>query len=408
MRARDDVFLDVSRLLRAAWRSTPSGIERVEFAYARAHASIGGARFVARLFGQIHCLPPGRASAFLESLETSWTCGGRSNLVAVRWHALAIIAASFARTGTVLFDRRPEKASHAIYMNMSHENLVSPGAIRRFKARAGARMLCFVHDLIPILYPEFVKPCQSKRHRRRMAVVASCADAVIVNSNATRLALLDHFGDVQHAPAVYAVPLGVGIGAGISGPPAGADETAPPYFVCVATIEPRKNHLLLLHIWRGLAGGVLPAPKLILVGRRGWENEMILDILERGSAISGIVEERRGVSDEDLAALLKHARALLLPSFAEGFGLPVAEALAAGTPVICSDLPALREVGGGVPEYLDPLDGLGWRQAILDYAQPASARRAAQCQRMLAWQAPRWETHFRQVADIMRALAAKP
>jgi glycosyltransferase involved in cell wall biosynthesis len=135
---------------------------------------------------------------------------------------------------------------------------------------------------------------------------------------------------------------------------------------------------------------------------------MILDILERGSAISGIVEERRGVSDEDLAALLKHARALLLPSFAEGFGLPVAEALAAGTPVICSDLPALREVGGGVPEYLDPLDGLGWRQAILDYAQPASARRAAQCQRMLAWQAPRWETHFRQVADIMRALAAKP
>ena len=54
------------------------------------------------------------------------------------------------------------------------------------------------------------------------------------------------------------------------------------------------------------------------------------------------------------------ARAVLLPSFAEGFGMPVAEALAAGVPVIASDIAALREVGGDVPEYLDPIDGLGW------------------------------------------------
>jgi glycosyltransferase involved in cell wall biosynthesis len=95
-----------------------------------------------------------------------------------------------------------------------------------------------------------------------------------------------------------------------------------------------------------------------------------------------------------------------LPSFAEGFGLPVPEALSAGTPVICSDLPALREVCGDIPEYLDPLDGLGWRRAILDYTQAASPRRAAQCQRLGAWSAPRWDTHFNQVHGIIKNLVS--
>ncbi len=71
-----------------------------------------------------------------------------------------------------------------------------------------------------------------------------------------------------------------------------------------------------------------------------------------------------------------------MPSFAEGFGLPVAEALAAGTPVVASDIEAFREVGGEAIDYLDPLDGRGWLQAVRDYATPNSPRRRAALERI--------------------------
>ena len=70
-----------------------------------------------------------------------------------------------------------------------------------------------------------------------------------------------------------------------------------------------------------------------------------------------------------------------------------------GVPVLCSDLPAHREVGGGTPDYLDPLDGPGWLAAIEDYAAPDSVRRKLQQQRMRRWRAPNWEDHITTVLD---------
>ena len=102
--------------------------------------------------------------------------------------------------------------------------------------------------------------------------------------------------------------------------------------------------------------------------------------------------------------MIAGARALLLPSFAEGYGLPVPEALAMGVPVIASDLPALRQAGGRAPDYLDPLDGLGWIAAIRDYATPDSPRRAAQIARIAGWRAPSWGEHIEAVLDVIGTL----
>jgi glycosyltransferase involved in cell wall biosynthesis len=107
------------------------------------------------------------------------------------------------------------------------------------------------------------------------------------------------------------------------------------------------------------------------------------------------------VPDDEAARLVQGAQALLLPSFAEGFGFPLVEALALGVPVLCSNLAALRENGGDVPEYLDPLDGLGWRSAVIDYALPASPRRAAQLRRLSGWRAPSWQDHFAAVEALI-------
>ena len=165
----------------------------------------------------------------------------------------------------------------------------------------------------------------------------------------------------------------------------------------------------MLNLWRQLAadlGGT--APLLVLIGQRGWETENVVDMLERCPGLRGTVIEHNTLPDSEMVRLLKGARALLLPSFAEGFGFPLIEAFGVGVPALCSDIPALRETGGAVPEYLDPLDGPGWRTAILDYAAPDSPRRAAQLERLHGWRPPTWPEHFANVDRLIAETAAAP
>jgi glycosyltransferase involved in cell wall biosynthesis len=117
-----------------------------------------------------------------------------------------------------------------------------------------------------------------------------------------------------------------------------------------------------------------------------------------------VVSEFNTLPDADMVRLLRGARALLLPSFAEGFGFPLAEGLALGVPALCSDIPALRETGGDVPEYFHPLDGLGWRDAVLDYARPQAPRRDAQLARLAQWRPASWDDHFAAFERLLEEL----
>ena len=80
----------------------------------------------------------------------------------------------------------------------------------------------------------------------------------------------------------------------------------------------------------------------------------VIESLEEGACLDGCLQERSRLPDATVTGMLKGARALLLPSLAEGYGLPLAEALTCGAPVLCSDIPLFREVGGGVLDHVDP------------------------------------------------------
>ena len=293
-----------------------------------------------------------------------------------------------------------------VYLLVSHHHLERRRVIAELKQRAGALFVCLIHDLIPFQFPEYALPGQGERHRRRIETAAALADAVIVNSTVTRNAFTPFLDRAGRAPPVLVAPFGADL------PVLPVVEPSPlaaPYFVCIGTIEARKNHLLLLNLWRALVAELGAAvPRLVLIGQRGWETENAIDMLERCPALHGVVLERDDMPDGAMARLLKGAQALLLPSFAEGFGFPLVEALAIGVPALCSDIAALRETGGGVPEYFDPLDGRGWRQAVLDYSCSDSPRRDAQLQRLAGWRPASWDDHFAAVEALIAETAALP
>ncbi|HEX4044019.1 MAG TPA: glycosyltransferase family 1 protein [Xanthobacteraceae bacterium] len=397
------IFFDLSRLLSRAKRPNASGIDRVELAYARYLLATARHRLVftaINRWGDIAALPLEAMEKFVAALDSLWR--GATEPLHARQTALA--QARYAQiylhvNGARALRRAVERwRGNIVYVLVSHHHLNRTAAIERLKRETGASFVCFVHDTIPVDHPELSRPTQVWRHRQRLWTVAHLADFVIVNSAATKQAFEQSFTDRRLCPILTA-PLGVekqftGFRNAASG--------EHPYFVCVSTIEPKKNQMLLLNVWKKLRAELgSGTPHLLLIGRRKRMDNGVVREIKRSSELRGIVSKFDFLPDRDVARLTVGANAALLPSLAEGYGLAVAEALALGVPTLCSDLPALREVGRGVPEYLNPRDELSWHDAILEYARADSRRRQSQLTRLLAWRAPRWDDHFALVRPLL-------
>jgi glycosyltransferase involved in cell wall biosynthesis len=400
---RSHIVFDLSRLLWRAERLAPTGIDRVELAYAR-HliATVRDRLSFVGWWGRFGLLPDDFAVALVEYLDALWSGNTVDRVLQRRVGKIAWQLRRHLLLGggkRPLYNQLLADRGWLVYLLVSHHHLHQPAVITRFKERTGARFVIFVHDLIPIEYPEHVGWKQPERHHRRMEAVARLADSVIVNSKDTAVAFRRYFAARNPTIPVVVAPLGIDLGAASR---LGASCSDQPYFVYIATIEPRKNHRLLLEVWQRLASRLgTKAPRLVLVGRRGWKNKEILASLRRSPSLQSLVDEHTRLPDTAVARLLAGACASLYPSFAEGFGLPVAEALALGVPVLCSDLPALREVGRDVPEYLDPGDLAGWEEAIVEYATKGSIRRQGQVKRLTAWRAPSWDEHFKKLEPLI-------
>jgi glycosyltransferase involved in cell wall biosynthesis len=238
------------------------------------------------------------------------------------------------------------------------------GAIR---ANGGEIVSC-IFDLIPELYPAACHEVTVPRYRAWLRRGLIECDGFIAISKTVAQELADYVAQhrLPHRPG-----LKIGwfqCGADLSTPASveprdkihAAVEGSGPVFLMVGTIEPRKGHRVALaafdRLWRD---GV--SARLVIVGRRGWYEEAVI------AAITGHPEFGRrlfwfdDVEDGELTFLYKNVAALVLPSYAEGFGLPIVEAARHGRPVICSDLPVFREVGrdGALYFRVNDSDALG-------------------------------------------------
>lgn len=393
------LFLDVTRLHQRGRRSTPSGIDRVEFAYfVHALEAQEGleAHFVT--FGRFGegVVRRERAEALRAAVTQSWKLD-RSALEDPVFLSLrreletplrrdAPSPARFAapeqapareETGLLTGARDTLRArvrlsrrvgrqgsGEPVYLHTSHSKL-DRDVIPRWLSSTPVTPVFFLHDVIPLDFPEFCRPGESDRHMTRLRAMSAHASLVLCNSRATADAAAAQLAAHNlPTPAFAVAPLGVEAcfrDRAAAAPLAAAQ----PYAVVAGTIEPRKNLAFLLEVWRRLVDRHgAAAPRLVVVGRRGWENESVVDYLERSRRIAPYVIEASDLSDAGLAATMAGARIVLAPSFSEGFSLPVAEALSLGARVAASDIPAHREIGQGLAELVDPIDGPGWARAI--------------------------------------------
>lgn len=248
-------------------------------------------------------------------------------------------------------------------------------ALRR---RHGFRVRAFVHDLIAVDYPHFFHdPAHADRLRRHHAALCEMADLLVVNSEATRAALVRFAAACGlPLPRLHLAPLPTALPApAVEVPlPAGCGEE--PFVLYVSTVEIRKNHRLLLRLWSRCAREGQHLPRLVLVGRMGWGVEEVRLLLRHDPALAGRVLLLENLPDAQLTALYRACLFTVYPSFAEGWGMPISEALAAGRICVHARDPAQAEAAQGLMPALDPDDLGAWRAEIVALAEDP-ARRAA-------------------------------
>lgn len=366
-------------------RRPPHGIPRVILAYLRAIDSI---QLLYRIRNHFFILNKSYSRQII-SLLLQWDPKLYKKIMLLLLQG--IIHADRSKSAYWMYKLDQNGMKHASYFKKIKENNI--------------RLIIMLHDLFPIIYPEYSDPAYAQQFEQNIQLSLRHAHGLICVSQYTQQSL-EHYLQKKQLP--YPPTLVAHLAPGLENKvPSTTKPIDSPYFVVLSTIVARKNHLLLLQIWRALVTSYgSKAPKLLIIGKRSTECSSTLALLDRCDLIRNHVLEMQ-VDDALLQDYLYHARALLFPTFAEGYGLPLIEALSMNVPVIASNLTIFHEIAQEVPDYLDPLDGKAWMALIMDYTQDSCAQRNAQLARIQHLKIPTWSEHISKSSEFVQQLSAQ-
>ena len=293
------------------------------------------------------------------------------------------------------------------------EQLALPGVLRTlgisvFHAPANVlptRLPCpavvTVHDLAFMRYPELFRPTRRLYQRRFTARSVARATQVVAVSESTKRDVIE----LMRVPEERIHVIYPGIAADFQ--PVGDPETLANflakhrlperYLLYLGTLEPRKNLLTLIEAYARLRGQVADAPPLVLAGAKGWYYEPLFARV-RALGLERVVTFPGYVARAEQPLWYAGAELFVFPSLYEGFGLPVVEALACGTPTITSNVASLPEVAGDVARQVDPRDAEALARLLRDVLADGAGRES------MARAGPAWARQF-SIARMARAYA---
>lgn len=214
------------------------------------------------------------------------------------------------------------------------------------------KIITSVHDFSFILHKEFHPKERIEYFEKYFYVNIKKSDLIITGSEFSKQEILDKldFKDQEVKVIYHGIDHEIfKIHTNLS-----VDFNLPEKFIfSVGSIEPRKNLIGLLNAYNLLPENIKKEYKLVLAGFKGWENKEIMNQIEQNKENIFYLGY---LLDEELAKVYNRATCFVFPSFYEGFGLPILESMACGTPVVCSDTTSLPEVGGDAVSYCNPYD----------------------------------------------------
>lgn len=269
------------------------------------------------------------------------------------------------------------------------------------RARGGEIVSC-IYDLIPQLYKGASVGRVPEIHLAWLKAALLESDGIVAISR-TVAEELCAFVDDQRLPHRPGLKIGwFHCGSDIA--PAGAGEASAvlraafaaqaPAFLLVGTLEPRKGHGVAIEAFDALWRAGFEA-RLVLIGRRGWHVDAVIDDIRGHREFGRRLFWFDKADDADLAFAYDHCAATLAPSYAEGFGLPLAESAWRGKPVICSDIPVFREIGGDGAIYFRVNDSAALARAIRDFAEGRAKADPALVVR------PTWRDAALRIVDVV-------
>ncbi|MCU1598741.1 MAG: mannosyltransferase [Glaciihabitans sp.] len=220
-----------------------------------------------------------------------------------------------------------------------------------------------IHDVVPWTHPETLTPRGVRWHRAMAARAHKYADAVVVDTHAVAQELSEYF-DFGDRIRVVSAAVGSALKLPVDAEARAIGLKLPErYLLAVGTLEPRKG---LEPLIKALALPQTQDLPLLIVGPEGWGDVDVSSIARDAALAEGRVRTLGYLSDADLAVVQSRATAFVFPSLAEGFGLPVLEAMSLGTPVIHSDIPAVVEVAADAGIMVERGDAAGYPERLAD------------------------------------------
>lgn len=412
------IIYNLHRLIDRFASLSPTGVDRVDLHYAKFvlhNARKRAVYFIRQRQNVSYLIPFEQARTLITKLDHCWLEGAKEARKPIstqadylkHWPTTYFRQHYHRLVDAVLTKELTQSSQPPIYIHSGHGTLHHLDLHMQIRQQLQADMVYYLHDLIPIEFPEYTNnPNAYTMHQRRLKTMATTGRLVLANSEDSRQKFLDYCQNNNlPQPQTHVLLIGVEknfikyakepkqvLSARFS------NLVKCNYFITIGTIEARKNHLSLLHIWRQLFEELGDqCPKLVILGKRGWKVDHIFHLLDSSPSLKQMVIEIQDADDQEMIYLTQNARALLFPSFAEGWGMPLAEALTLGTPAICSNLPALKECGGASCLYLNPIDSLGWKNAIIDTLNKKSD--------LYPCYVPNtWDKHLKQLEALLLAL----
>ena len=268
----------------------------------------------------------------------------------------------------------------------------------------GVRSTVLIPDVMPIMRPDWFESRMARRFLHFVEAHVARSELFFCNSSCTEHDLLTVGKELapERELRTLVAPLGADHLDAPSSMSLPGGLVGRRYMLYVATLEPRKNHALLLSILDRLEH-THPDVALVLVGKPGWAVDPLMRRIENHPRKGTDLFWFRTVDDKTLDALYRHAFLTTVPSFYEGFGIPVVESLERGVPVISSNGGALPETGGPFAEYAPPDDLEAWVTAIsrhLDFPEWHGAARG----KLVSYRPPSWDDGARVIIDGLASL----